>query len=98
VRLSFAPQERFRVPALYDWPMIEGAGPLVRVRRRQDIGVAEVQALYPDLWANRDPWPADAPLLWRRALGDPLGFAAYALVGLGVRLPHRKGERWARGR
>lgn len=98
VRLSFLPSERHRVPALYHWPMIEGAVPLVRVRRRQDIGVAEVKALFPALWANHDEPPADAPPIWRRALRDPIGFAAYATVALAVRLPHRTQERWARGR
>ncbi|MCX7566450.1 glycosyltransferase family 2 protein [Sulfitobacter sp. F26169L] len=98
VRLSFTPQERVRVPAQYHWPMIEGAGPLVRVRRRQDIGVAEVKELYPELWKNHDPFPEDAPLLWRRALRDPAGFAAFVAVALAVRLPHRAQERWARGR
>ncbi len=33
------------MPARYDWPMIEGFAPLVRVRRRQDAGVAEVARL-----------------------------------------------------
>ncbi|KEJ89262.1 glycosyltransferase family 2 protein [Sulfitobacter donghicola] len=98
VRLNFTPDERFRVPAQYSWPMIEGAAPLVRVRRRQDIGVAEVKELFPQLWQNHDPIPADAPPIWRRALRDPIGFAAFALVAIAVRLPHRKGERWARGR
>lgn len=98
VRLSFAPPERMRVAASYDWPMIEGAGQLIKVRRRQDIGVAEVKALYPALWQNHDPVPADAPTLLGRALRDPLGFAAFALVGLGVRLPHKAQARWARGR
>lgn len=98
VRLSFTPEERHRVAASYDWPMIEGAGPLIRVRRRQDIGVAEVKERYPALWANHDPMPADALPLWRRALRDPLGFAAFALVGVAVRLPHRAQARWARGR
>ena len=98
VRLSFAPGERMRVPATYRWPMIEGIGPLIKVRRRQNIGVAEVKALYPELWNNHDPIPADAPPLWRRALRDPIGFAAFAAVALGVRMPHAKQERWARGR
>ncbi len=98
VRLSFLPSERFRVPALYHWPMIEGAGALIRVRRRQDIGVAEVKELYPELWGNHDPLPADAPPIWLRALRDPMGFAAFAAVALAVRLPHRAQERWARGR
>ena len=98
VRLNFTPSERVRVAASYDWPMIEGAGPLIKVRRRQDIGVAEVQTLYPALWNNHDPLPADAPSLPMRALRDPLGFAAFALVGLAVRLPHKAQPRWARGR
>lgn len=98
VRLNFSPSERYRVPAKYEWPMIEGVGPLVRVRRRQDIGVAEVKELYPALWSNHDPLPADAPPLWRRGLRDPLGFAAFAMVALAVRLPHRRQDRWARGR
>ena len=98
VRLSFTPQERHRVPATYRWPMIEGAGPLIKVRRRQDIGVAEVKALYPALLGNHDPMPADAPPIWQRAMRDPLGFAAFAIVALAVRMPHAKQERWARGR
>jgi glycosyltransferase involved in cell wall biosynthesis len=98
VRLSFAPAERVRVAARYYWPMIEGALPLIRVRRRQDIGVAEVKVSYPALWENHDPVPPDAPSLLCRALRDPVGFTAFALVGLGVRLPQAKQERWARGR
>ncbi len=98
VRLNFTPSERVRVAASYNWPMIEGAGPLIKVRRRQDIGVAEVQTLYPALWNNHDSAPADAASLPMRALRDPLGFAAYALVGLAVRLPHKAQPRWARGR
>ena len=98
VRLSFTPKERFRVAASYDWPMIKAAWPLIRVRRRQDIGVAEVKEQFPALWANHDPLPKDALPMWRRALRDPVGFAAFALVALGVRLPHRGQERWARGR
>jgi hypothetical protein len=98
VRLSFTPAERHRVNAQYDWPMIEGMGALIRVRRRQDVGVAEVRELYPALWSNHDPMPADAPPIWKRALRDPLGFAAFAAVAVAVRLPHRKQERWVRGR
>ena len=98
VRLNFTPSERLRVPATYSWPMIEGMRPLIKVRRRQDIGVAEVRETYPELWDNHDPVPEDALPIWRRALAAPLGFAAFAIVALAVRLPHRKQERWARGR
>lgn len=98
VRLSFAPHERHRVSATYRWPMIEGVGPLIRVRRRQNLGVDEVRRLYPQLWRNHDPAPPEAPPLWRRALGDPLGFAAVATVQLGTKIPRRGEDRWARGR
>ena len=43
-RLSFGPHERQSVPGRYDWPMIEGFWRLVQVRRRQDIGVAEMRS------------------------------------------------------
>uniref|UniRef100_A0AAN0MD34 Uncharacterized protein n=1 Tax=Yoonia rhodophyticola TaxID=3137370 RepID=A0AAN0MD34_9RHOB len=46
--MNFTPAERVEVPATYIWPMVEGFGNLVRVRRRQDIGVAEIAQKYPD--------------------------------------------------
>ena len=96
VRLQFAPDERVQVAASYDWPMIEGFGPLVRVRRRQDAGVAEVNRLFPGLLA-REAKPKLTPArLLALALRDPLGFATYAAVSLAVRL--RRGEGWTRGR
>ncbi|WP_198039804.1 glycosyltransferase [Salipiger abyssi] len=97
VRLSFAPEERAGVPAPYDWPIAEGFGNLVRVRRRQDAGVAEIAARYPDLLANDDkmPFPASRKLVM--ALRDPLGFAVYSGVALAVRL-RPAAEGWSRGR
>lgn len=98
VRLSFSPEERVRVPATYDWPIIEGFRQLVKVRRRQDIGVAEVERLFPHLLKNHDPVPVDAPGLVRRMLADPVGALAYFAVSLGTRWPARNNQRWARGR
>ena len=95
VRLNFAPHERHEVPAAYHWPMVEGLGNLIRVRRRQDAGVAEVAALYPHLMPN-EAKSAPAPL-WRLALAAPLGFAVYALVRLAVRLKPPSSD-WSRGR
>lgn len=97
VRLSFAPEERVRVPEGYDWPMVEGFRRLVRVRRRQDRGVAEVRDRFPDLVRNEGTPPVTAAFLRRRALADPIGFAVYACVALAVRLG-RNAEPWARGR
>lgn len=97
VRLHFAPSERIGLPATYSWPMVEGFRRLVRVRRRQDVGVQELAALHPQLLKNEGK-PALGP---RRLLGlalrDPLGFATYALVSLAVRLGPRSQD-WTRGR
>lgn len=97
VRLSFAPAERHGCAAAYAWPMVEGWSALVRVRRRQDAGVAEVARLFPALPANDDtPRPGPASVA-RLALADPAGFAVYAAVSLAVRL-RRGGDAWTRGR
>lgn len=96
-RLHFAPQERIGLPAIYTWPMVEGFARLVRVRRRQDAGVRELAAKYPQLMVNESKEPLTKTALMRLALADPLGFATYAAVSLAVRLgpaqPH-----WTRGR
>ncbi|KIN61597.1 Glycosyl transferase, group 2 family protein [Sulfitobacter noctilucae] len=97
-RLQFTPAERLRVPAIYDWPMIEGFTRLVQVRRRQDAGVAEIARLYPALMDNDDPHDRTEPV-WRRALRDPVAFAVFVTVRLAIKLPIlRSSNRWVRGR
>lgn len=97
VRLTFAPAERTGCAAGYTWPMVEGFAALVRVRRRQDAGVAEVARLFPALAAHDDT-PRPRPVtIARAALADPAGFAVYALVSLAVRLRRGDGG-WTRGR
>ncbi len=97
VRLNFAEAERLLVDQPYDWPIAEGFGRLVRVRRRQDNGVAEIAALYPQLLQNqgRDR-PGKAELV-SLALRDPIGFAVYATVAVAVRTGKNNHD-WARGR
>lgn len=97
VRLQFPPWERIDCPATYMWPMVEGFGALVRVRRRQDAGVAEIARLYPQLLANdRKARPGLASLA-RLAMAEPAGFAIYAAVSLAVRLVPPSND-WVRGR
>ncbi|MDP2084173.1 MAG: glycosyltransferase [Gemmobacter sp.] len=96
-RLHFAPQERIGLPATYTWPMVEGLARLVRVRARQDAGVAELVARWPHLLANEGKPRLGHAALARLALADPAGFAAYAAVSLAVRLAPA-GEGWVRGR
>ncbi|MGQ0566774.1 MAG: glycosyltransferase family 2 protein [Gemmobacter sp.] len=97
VRLQFTPQERVQVLATYQWPMIEGFSPLVRVRRRQDAGVAEIARLYPGLLDREAKARLGMRGLARLMLQQPLGFAVYAAVSLAVRLTRGQAG-WARGR
>ncbi len=97
VRLQFAPDERIGLPAAYRWPMIEGFGALVRVRRRQDAGVAEIARRWPDLLLNEGKARLGPARLATLALRDPAGFAVYAAVALAVRMG-RQGTGWTRGR
>lgn len=96
VRLQFAPRERVQVGATYDWPMAEGLARLVRVRRRQDQGIAQLATLFPDLMQNDDKVRPDIRALLKT---DPVGFCVYAAVSGLVRLTRRRdATSWARGR
>jgi len=96
VRLLFRPAERIEVAAGYRWPLAEGFAALVRVRRRQDAGVAEIARRFPALLANEGKPRPTAGELARLALADPAGIAVYAAVAAAVRLGRSTG--WARGR
>ena len=52
-RLQFTEAERFLVDEPYEWPLVEGFSPLVRVRRRQDQGVAQIAQMFPELPARQ---------------------------------------------
>lgn len=98
-RLNFAPQERMQVAATYSWPMVEGFRNLVKVRRRQNAGVAEVAENYPHLMQNEDTSQVAVSRVPRLLLRDPAGFLAYAAVALAVKTPlFASRNRWTRGR
>jgi hypothetical protein len=98
VRLSFGPEERFCVSAGYDWPIAEGFTRLVRVRRRQDVGVEEVETLFPDLMLNDDKSPFPLPKKLGIALRDPIGFVIYSAVALLAKLTRGTTQEWSRSR
>lgn len=98
VRLQFAPGERIGLPASYRWPMVEGWSRLVRVRRRQDAGVAEIAGRWPDLLSNEGKPGLGLSGAARLALSDPWGFAVYAGVSVAVRLRRGRNAGWTRGR
>ena len=97
VRLQFRPGERHQVAAAYRWPMVEGLRALVRVRRRQDAGVAEIRRRFPEIMANEGKAPLGAGQLLRLAATAPVGFSVYMAVWLAARIGANDGA-WARGR
>lgn len=97
VRLQFVPTERVQVAASYRWPMIEGFAALVRVRRRQDAGVAEIAARWPELLKREAKARLTMGDVLALALRDPLGFCTYAAVSLAVKA-RRGSAGWTRGR
>jgi glycosyltransferase involved in cell wall biosynthesis len=98
VRLHFAAAERMMVDATYDWPVAPGFGALLRVRRRQNRGVAEIAERFPALMANEDKGRAGPWSVVRMALGDPVGFAVYGAVSVIVALVPARDAAWSRGR
>lgn len=98
VRLNFTPKERIGTAAGYDWPLVEGFAALVKVRRRQNAGVDEIKARFPDLLKNDDKFTLSLGTKLTMMLRDPLGFAVYAAVSIVVKLSPQKSSSWERGR
>lgn len=95
-RLNFTGKERHKVPGRYEWPIVEGWSALVRVRRRQNVGVDEIARDYPALARNDDKPELRLMDKLAMALRDPVGFAVYGGVALATRFG--KDTAWARGR
>lgn len=97
-RLNFAPEERLGVAAPYTWPLVEGFGRLVTVRRRQDAGNRELARLFPELVANEAKpklgLGGHAALLAKM----PLAYLVYVAVILTVRLGPGRNRGWDRAR
>lgn len=98
VRLLFTPAQRVRVPATYEWPLVDGFANLVRVRRRQNAGVDEISRLYPEIVGNDDKLPVSITGKLKLALRDPISFAVYAAVQSIVKFFPAKSTDWKRGR
>ncbi|WP_319825124.1 glycosyltransferase family 2 protein [Thalassovita sp.] len=99
VRLSFAADERVGVPAGYDWPIVEGVANLIKVRRRQNVGVDQVERLYPERAVNADDARLGKGAMLGMMLRHPVGFSVYTLVAVMVKLTQNRDDTsWSRGR
>lgn len=98
VRLHFAADERVSTKGSYDWPVVSGLRNLIKVRARQDRGVDEVRALYPELVKNKDTPATGVGEKLKLALADPIGFATYTGVALAVKFGPKGDSGWSRGR
>ncbi|MGH1355063.1 MAG: glycosyltransferase family 2 protein [Thalassovita sp.] len=99
VRLCFPPSERKKTKAGYDWPIVEGFGNLVKVRRRQNIGVDQVAQMYPELQANDTKPQMGMRRMLGLAFSHPLGFCVYGAVAIVVKMTQAQADAaWSRGR
>lgn len=97
IRLQFTEDERVKVASSYRWPLAEGFDLLVRVRRRQDVGVQEIVTKYPEIIERQGKTRPERKELISLAFRDPIGFAVYISVALAVRTK-RGDQTWTRGR
>lgn len=97
VRLHFTPAERIEVAEPYLWPLPEGFANLVRVRRRQDAGLAELRIHHPHLFTRAQGTTARPGLILRLGLRQPLDLAAYLAIRFAARLRPADGG-FTRGR
>ncbi|WP_334312304.1 glycosyltransferase [Cognatishimia sp. SS12] len=99
VRLHFKPRERLAVPGTYIWPVAEGWKNLIKVRRRQNAGVAQLADRYPRLMQHEDKGQMTKGELARAASQRPLGFLVYGIVSAIVRFTNDPAaQTWSRGR
>lgn len=102
VRLQFAPQERRKTAAAYDWPLPEGFQNLLNVRHRWKEGNLELAEKFPDLLAN----DSEINTTGRNALGllrTPFSAVVFLLIyGISNWRARRslgaKTTQWRRGR
>lgn len=101
-RLQFAPQERVKLQATYDWPLPLGFANMVRVRRRWCEGNDELHEVYPELMINdsqRNNSPSNALSLLKTPLSSSVFVAIYLVSWALAKTRSRNGAfHWRRGR
>lgn len=97
-RLQFTPNERRQLSAPYEWPLVEGLKNLIKVRRRQNAGVDELNSRFPELLENdaKERFALSAAL--KAAITHPLGALIYGVVSFTVKFTPGQSNDWKRGR
>lgn len=98
IRAHFGPNERRRVAAQYSWPLPEGWRAVVRVRRRQEVGLRQLRRLRRDLVESPDA-PCRLPAWLGLSAKQPIAATMYlAIVGIAKLTANSADTNWARGR
>ena len=102
VRLQFAPHERFKTKATYQWPLPEGFSNLVHVRHRWSEGNIELAEQYPELLANESQHNKTMSSVWG-LFRTPFSSAIYVLIFIVSNLRAKRSANsetfvWRRGR
>lgn len=102
VRLQFAPHERHKTKARYDWPLPEGFRNLVHVRHRWREGNVELAEKFPELIANESEVNTSF-VNALRLLRTPFSSAVFLLIYLTSNIRARFSQKngtfvWRRGR
>jgi len=81
VRLQFAPSERVKLAATYEWPLPVGFSNMVKVRRRWCEGNDELHEVFPQLMVN-DSQRNNSPSNMLSLLKTPLSSAVFVSIYL----------------
>lgn len=99
VRGHFAPSEIRSTGIPYHWPLPEGWRAIVRVRRRQEVGLRELERNWPDLLDRKTPRSETFRAIVNLLRREPLTGFIYTGLIAHARLTARVKERaWERGR
>lgn len=102
VRLQFAPSERVKLVATYDWPLPVGFSNMVNVRRRWCEGNDELHDAFPQLMVNdsqRNNSPSNMLSLFKTPFSSAVFVSIYLVSwGLAKTRSRNAAFHWRRGR
>lgn len=99
MRSHFSKAERVVADAGYFWPLPEGWNALLRVRRRQEVGLRQLKRIRPAAVGSKRALGARLRIFGGLLLGQPLATLVFASVVLTAKLTmNERDTRWASAR